>query len=70
MVRISVLTNMISFLKRFYEALDKNLTKHDEIMAFYSDFCEAFDRVHILNCGRKWHKWESEAASSISYTIT
>ena len=41
--RRSVLTNMISFLKRIYEAVDINL--HDEIMAFYSDFCKAFDRV-------------------------
>ena len=41
--RRSGLMNTILFLKIFYEALDKNL--HDEIMAFYSDFCRAFDRV-------------------------
>ena len=41
--RRSVLTNMISFLKRIYEALDKKL--HDQIMAFYWDLPKAFNRV-------------------------
>ena len=34
--RGSVLTNMISFLERIYEAFGKNF--HDEIMAFYTNF--------------------------------
>ena len=39
----SVVTNMLSFLKEIYEAIDKNAENH--VMAFYTDFSKAFDKV-------------------------
>ena len=42
-VRRSVRTNMLLFLKRIYEALDHD--PQSEIIAFYTDFSKAFDKV-------------------------
>ena len=39
----SVTTNMLSFLQKIYEAMDKNTS--DNIVTFYSDFSKAFDKV-------------------------
>ena len=39
----SVLTNMLSFLKEIYEALDND--SNAEIVAVYTDFAKAFDKV-------------------------
>ena len=39
----SVTTNMLSFLQKNYEAMDKNTS--DNIVSFYSDFSKAFDKV-------------------------
>ena len=39
----SVTTNMLSFLQKIYEAIDKNTS--DKIVIFYSDFSKAFDKV-------------------------
>ena len=39
----SVVTNMLSFLKEIYEAIDKNVENH--VIAFYTDFSKAFDKV-------------------------
>ena len=39
----SVVTNMLSFLKEIYEAIDKNAENH--VIAFYTDFSKAFDKV-------------------------
>ena len=39
----SVATNMLSFLKEIYEAIDKNAENH--VIAFYTDFSKAFDKV-------------------------
>ena len=39
----SVATNMLSFLQKIYEAMDKNTS--DNIVTFYSDFCKAFDKL-------------------------
>ena len=36
-------TNMLVFLKRIYEALDHDC--HSEIIAFYTDFSKAFEKV-------------------------
>ena len=36
-------TNMLLFLKRIYEALDHD--PQSEIIAFYTDFSKAFDKV-------------------------
>ena len=41
--RRSVQTNMLLFLKRIYEALDHD--PQSEIIAFYTDFSKAFDKV-------------------------
>ena len=39
----SVVTNMLSFFKEFYEAIGKNAKNH--VTAFYTDFSKAFDKV-------------------------
>ena len=39
----SVTTNMLSFLQKIYEAMDKNTS--DNRVTFYSDFSKAFDKV-------------------------
>ena len=39
----SVVTNMLSFLKEIYEAIDKNAKNNG--IAFYTDFSKAFDKV-------------------------
>ena len=39
----SVVTNMLSFLKKIYKAIDKNAENH--VIAFYTDFSKAFDKV-------------------------
>ena len=39
----SVYTNMLLFLKKLHEALDKNV--HSKVVVFYTDFAKAFDRV-------------------------
>ena len=39
----SVVTNMLSFLKEFYEAIGKNAKNH--VTAFFTDFSKAFDKV-------------------------
>ena len=39
----SLTTNMLSFLQKFYEAMDKNTS--DKIVTFYSDFSKSFDKV-------------------------
>ena len=39
----SVCTNMLLFLKKIHEALDKNV--QSEVVVFYTDFAKAFDRV-------------------------
>ena len=41
--RRSVLTNTLAFLQRIFESLDKY--SKDEIIAFYTDFSKAFDKV-------------------------
>ena len=41
--RTSVPTNMLSFLQKIYEALDR--TSNDDITVFYSDFSKASDKV-------------------------
>ena len=47
----SVMTNMLSFLKKIYEALDKD--PHSDIVAFYTDFSKAFDKVPHLELLKK-----------------
>ena len=39
----SVVTNMLSFLKEIYEAIDKNAENH--VIAFYTDFTKALNQV-------------------------
>ena len=39
----SVVTNMLSFLKEIYEAIDKKAENH--VIAYYTDFSKAFDKV-------------------------
>ena len=39
----SVVTNMLSFLKEIYEAIDKNAENH--VIAFYTDFSKAFNKA-------------------------
>ena len=39
----SVYTNMLLFLKKIHEALDKNV--QSEVVVFYTDFAKAFNRV-------------------------
>ena len=44
----SVQSNMLKFLKDIHEALDKNSS--DTVVAFYTDFAKAFDRLtELLN---------------------
>ena len=47
----SVLTNMLSFLKEIYEALDND--SNAEIVAVYTDFAKAFDKVPHFDLLRK-----------------
>ena len=43
----STITNMLAFLQAVYKALDKD--QHSEVVAFYTDFSKAFDKVsHYL----------------------
>ena len=39
----SVVTNLLAFLQRVYEALDKN--PNNEVLVYYTDFSKAFDKV-------------------------
>ena len=46
----STITNMLAFLQAVYKALDKD--QHSDLVAFYTDFSKAFDRVshYLLLC--------------------
>ena len=46
-----VQTNMLNFLKDLHEALDKNSS--DTVVAFYTNFAKAFDRVPEFELQRK-----------------
>ena len=49
--RRSVQPNMLLFLKRICEALDRD--SHSEIIAFYTDFSKAFDKIPHYELNQK-----------------
>ena len=48
--QISTITNMLAFLQAVYKALDED--QHSDVVAFYTDFSKAFDKVshYLLLC--------------------
>ena len=47
----SVITNMLSFLKEIYKAIDNNAENH--VIEFYTDFSKAFDKVPLYELLQK-----------------
>ena len=65
---VEVQSNMLKYLKNIHEALDKNSSV--TVIAFYTNFAKAFDRVPPYGLLKKWVQLALEAAFSIFFVTT